>query len=328
MNAHREARAIVACLIAAAALLAGPLSPAGAKPPPPKAVTADQLKDLLGKVEANGKLFAAGKTDEIDKSISGKMKAVTYDAKTFAIAKGLLTSHRRATTKNLYVLYAFIEPLTRAKPSLVRNELAWVKQVARLGRYRPFPKYPPHVLKTLKAPDTQKLSPEKMIQAIEKIRKIQQKKIARDMIVERFNRQAFGLNSLAYRLSAMAGDLSEDKRLVRDMARFESRGVYDWVVICKAIESEAKTMTAERAKVLYGAMRRLGRKLRWTSKSYANFGRGRINPEGNSEPNAERVYGGVVLLGAVNLLATPAKEPAIKVPTAKDVDAYQKRHSK
>ena len=93
-----------------------------------------------------------------------------------------------------------------------------------------------------------------------------------------------------------------------------------------AIKSEARRMKVKRAKEYYKQIRNLALRVGPRSKKYYDPTKPQYSLTANSSFGmSPSRYFIIPALSVVNLLATPAKEPAVKVPTVKEIQASSKR---
>ena len=299
--------AIVSLL--AAALPAGAVRADGARQ--------DELEALVKEIEAAGETLLDEKPAAADTMVTLKVKALTYDKESIQPLTALLNKTRKDPI-NLYVTNKLLMPLLAAKPEVVKAAIPLLKTMrARSGEYRQFLQYSPAQLKQYNFPTDIRDAgtPEQAMARISSIKDLQKQKMALERAVAVHNQQLQEFDKAYYALVLM-GEPAEDSRLADTIVQEERKGATTWMIVLAAIQSEAPKMTAQRAKMLYESLLKVGEAmLRLPAKAYVDLGNAKLLPNANSTFGRVSTQAGIAVLTTVNQLATPAKMPAIKIPT-------------
>jgi hypothetical protein len=303
---------------AAAALAAG-----GARGAP---ITRPELDALTKDIEANAKAWLEDKP--VDESIERGLKGVTYDEKIIPALRAQLAA-RRVDPVDLYVATRLLRPMLMAKPEVVRLILPAVLPMQARATMRPFPKYPEAYFKQMKPPQYEgEVRPERLMADLARIEQLKKQKMAADRKVAQHNTEAAELTVTVGTLMIYAESPAFDGRAINLLLEQEQRERAAFLRLLEVIKAEAGKMDQRRARVYYSALREAGLRLKTARKQYLDYTKPNLQIMQNSSYEAdgkEHRYPGVALLNVVNLLAPPARMPAVKVPSAKEIEAVYKR---
>lgn len=314
----------VAWVLAGAVLLAG-ASVLRAPPKDPMQVptTADDFNKLIAQLKTEAEAFAKADDDK-GPAPSQAVKQVQYSKESAgALGRALQAPPSKSALEDLYVLWQLIEPLKMAgNDTLAALKPVLVNILQARCQYKPLPQWPPKALATLNPSPS--LPADQLTKAMEQVYKLREEKAAAEHPVVKHNRAVRALEATVKRLLAMIGDNGADEALLRRLALEEQGQFSTYEDTLAAIKAEAGQMKQERAKKLYEQIKALAFRAD-TKKAYLDPTRPQYSITGNSGFWSEPAYFAVSALQVVNLLATPAKEPAVPVPDVKKFEEDQRR---
>lgn len=297
-------------------------------------IRAAALEELVKRIEEVAEIWRQDRPDADTEpqaviDLERRIKAVTYDEKSIeAFSKQLKTS--RKDPVNLYVANKLIAPLLLAKTEVVRKALPTVRLFqARFRRYSPLPKHSARFLRSLQYPKGgQRKSQEHMLRIIARVDKAREAKLARERVILLHNRQVFRLETMTVKVMVLADDPEEDRKIIAMLTAAEKQGSWAYAEIVAILRAQAGKVSPQRAEFFYDALSLLGEKLHWERKSYTHPCDAALKANENSTFVKKAGYPGVRLLGTANQFAPAARQPALKTPTKKQVDAYVKAQAR
>lgn len=332
----------------AAAKPAPPAAPAAAKPAPPPAPPAPAApKGPAPYTEADLKQLAADlvplaeawAVDELDlgdpnmRAVDTRIRSAVYDENTVKAFKGAIAGIRVKGPQKIYIINRLISPLLSAKTEVIREAVPLFKSLRTDStmRYQMFKTVPDNRAESLwgqpKFPKN--IAPEAHLKALERLDERRQEKVAAEMPIALNNLAVSQLDKTCMACLVLADDPREDEKLVQVMLDYEKRGNFAFFYVVQAFTAQANKMSPERAgKLMDGTLGKFAEAMRYEHKSYLDPAKPFVNPTGNSSFASNDLYVGVTVLPLINLLATTAKKPAVKVPTDDDVEDYKKAHPK
>jgi hypothetical protein len=311
-----------AALAFAVALAAPPARHAAA------AATKQQIESLLKAFEANGEKWLKG--EPIDPAVERELKAITFDAPSAEPLKTVLRSMKCKSTAELYALNRLLRQVLLAKSEVVRVVLPAVKTIHARTRtmYRRFPPYSAGGKQgdVLPPPSRRALETDAIMRSMAAVDLRRQAKVARDKPIARHNEVIFGIEEKTYQMMLRADDSREDRQLVAAMVSAERRRNALFLTISDLIGAEARKMSKERAQALYASLKTYARQLRMVDqREYLHFGSADIDPDGPTTCVKKKVYPGIQLYTVLSRIATAARMPALKAPSAKEIQELHKK---
>jgi hypothetical protein len=249
--------------------------------------------------------------------LATKLKAYNVtDANVSAVIAAIET--KRNDTADLYVTNSLLSRVLNARNEVIRQVLPVARklQAQPANRYQDFPQLTPETIAGLKPP----VASADNMAAMAKWQQRRDAKLAKDRKVALHNQQAQLLTKNVAAMTMIAGEDADDKALSKLMTNAEASGVTDYAVILGEIRGAAKDLAATRAEWWYNELKTIGERLKLTRKNYFNYAQPELDTNGPSKFKSDKDYAGIRILGTVNQLATAAKQPALTVPTDKEVD--------
>jgi hypothetical protein len=304
-------------LIPLTCLLAFSIGVASAAPRPRARVpaSAEEFAALVETLREEGERFAESHSDAGPRP-SEAMSRVRYSEASIPHLKDVLPARHGEPLVEKYVRYQLLLPLTHAGGETLRKlKTPLMKLVEDSGGYKQMPRWPSGMLRDLDAVERSSEAGRK--EARRRQREALDKKRRAEREVIRHNRMTKALTDTLKQLLVMMADEEADQWLIAALAREEKQGLEDWHRTLAVIRDEAVRMDADRAKDFYKALKDLGFS-RGHKRAYADPTEPKYNEKGNSGfARGRPEYFAVHTLKAVNLLATAAREPAVKVPHTK-----------
>ncbi len=187
---------------------------------------------------------------------------------------------------------------------------------------RPLPQYPKAYLERLKLPQYEgAVPPEKMMADVTRIEALRKQKLETDRKIAYHNAESAELTRMTAKLMLYAGEPSYDGQVVDLLVQEEHDGHQSFVEILEAIRKEAPRLDLRRAQTYYTGLQKLGVQYRMAKKAYCDYTRPVLQASDNSGYGNPKVeYPGILILNTVNQLAPIARNPAMVVPSKRDVD--------
>jgi len=317
-------RSFAALLIAAGVCLPA-LRPLRAATP----IRKENLDEMVTKLEANADLWLQDKP--VSATVERQMRDLVFDKDSVRPLSTLLRSIKK-DDKGLYVIGRLLRYLSFAKTDVVQAALSSVKSVHSSVRrtYRPFPKFSKAQEKALSLRDySPRLRTPAIMKEMATVQKRREAKLAGEKLIAKHNELVYNIEKTCYQLMLLAKDQREDKFLVNTLLLAERRKSSFFVSILDQIAADARKMDRDRAQGFYNALKPHGVRLKMErERSYQHFGKASLSSDRASSFGTVRALPGAHILKTMNRLATPAKLPALKVPTKKEIDAFHKKKGK
>ena len=298
------------------------LGQAGPKLPMQVPTTGAAFDKIIATLKPEAEAFAKAGDDK-GPTPSQVIKRVQYSQKSAPPLSKALTTRLGDPLVEMYVAYQLLQPLTMASNETIQP----VKPVllGLLGqrcRHKSMPRWPKGTLRTLNPPVN--LPPDKLMGEMQRIQKIRDEKLTAERPIVKHNRVVRQLERTVKKLLAMLGDDPADEALLQRLGAEYQQKLITYEDTLAAIKAEAGRMKQARAKKLYEQLKHMAfqadTKQWYTDPTAPNY-----SITGNSGFHARETYFAVSALTVVNLLATPAKEPAVPIPDVKKYEEQQKR---
>ncbi len=235
-----------------------------------------------------------------------------------ALAKALATPHDEPLVR-LYVAYQLAQPLLMAGDETLRKLRAVMTDLLEKDcRYLSMPRLSPTVLRQLREP-SDKLPPDQRERTEKRRQEARRKKRDAEQAVVRHNRTVAALAATLKKLLVFMGEDDADELLLRQLVREEAARRADYQATLGVIRDQAVRMKGRRAQLYYDRLKEIVKRAGGVhrKKRYVDPARPKYSQTANS--GFDSVTGDFVVEVAktVNLMATSAKQPAIKVPGEK-----------
>jgi hypothetical protein len=275
--------------------------------------------DLIKKTEANAEAFAEG--EQLDADAEAAIKAIRYDETSLpALTEALGQS--RPIEQRLYLGIHLLPGLLRSDPAICQRAATTVRAFRqRLGRHRPLPTYSKRRLDVLTMSESGRTTPENLLEQIEEMERLRDKKLRLDRAVADHNRMLSEVELLVCRVLLRAGQPGTDADAAALAVAAERDRLTTFADILEAIRAAAADMAPERAAKLLPAIARTGEALRMAKKEYVDPAEAKLSLTNNSTFDVREVCPGVHFLQTANALARRAGTSAHDVPGTKEVDA-------
>lgn len=285
------------------AAIAAPARPAGPDEPI-EPIGPQEFKDLAAALESAAAKWAEG--EKPDRELQRRLRGVNYDESSAELLAAR-AAETRPTGESLYVLNELLEPLVAARTDAIRAALPHVdRHAGRLATFQPLPEYT-----------------ERQAEKLAEDPALQEQKLATERPIKLRNEQADRLRRTLTTLKVFANEKPWDRQLVRQLRRQESEGDWGYTDTLETIRAESRRMKRERAKAFYEAVARLGEELRYQPKrKYVDPGDVKLVADAPSTLAVHEDYAGIRILEVVNQLATPARMPALIVPTPAEIEKH------
>ena len=303
--------------------LAFAAAPAARKPGLETPRTREDFDKIVEALKPEAKAFAEGGGDNAPK-VSDVVKKLQYLPKsTIALSKALQTRHGKAM-EHVYVVYQLTQPLKMAGDETLRRvKPALARLLMQHSTYRQLPRWPSGTLRRLVPPAN--LPADKLAKEMPKLQKVREDKLAAERPVVKHNRLVNALEVTLKTLLILVGEKQVDDMLLERLAQEEANRTATCYTTLAVIKDRARKMKQEQAKIYYQALRKLADKVGPVKKHYVDPTRPSYSLTGNSSFQATHSYFMISALQTVNVVATAAKEPAVKVPTVKELDKRPRR---
>ena len=293
-------------------------APAARKPSLETPKSSGDFGKIVEALKPQAKAFAEDRGDAAP-TVSDEVKKLQYvPDSTIALSKALQARHGKPI-EQVYVVYQLTQPLKMASDETLRRiKPALIRLLKRHCTYKRFPRWPPGTLRRLVPPAN--LPADRLAKEMPKLQKVRQEKLAAEKPTVKHNRLVGSLEVSLKTLLILVGDKQVDKLLLERLVQEEAGGMSTCYTTLSVIRTRALKMKQEQAKIYYKALRELADKVGPVKKHYVDPTRPRYSLTGNSSFAGGPSYFIITALQTVNLVATAAKEPAVKVPTAKELD--------
>jgi len=290
----------------------------GFAPTAAEAVTRAQLDQAVQRLRANAALWQQDKNT--DASVEIALKGVEFDVPTARHLADIIEA-AEPDANSLYVVNRLLWRLRYTKKEPIRVILPALKDLHAKARrvYKSLPELTEEQIKALKEPSSQ--SPNALA-ALEQRRR---KKVTREKPIAKHNLMVYTLERFTYRLMLMAADTAEDELVVKALIDEEQIRSAIFLTIIDALAADARKMSEKRGAKIFQALRPVGLELKWEpKKAYVNRGKVEIKADDASSFQKIETYPGIRLLTMLNHVASAGRQPALKIPKAKDVDKGRK----
>lgn len=307
-------RYLLTAMILATAVGAG-RAPAARKPLQiPK--TEEDFETIVRTLKIEAHSFAQADDDE-GPTPSKTVALLEYTAASSDALVEVLQADHGEGVEHLYVAYQLCQPLKMSGDEVLRAvRPAVVSLLEDHCKYKSMPHWPATMLHQLR-PLAEGLSPGELKAAKKAREQARRKKQAAEWAVVKHNRTAGALADTLKKLLGLMSDKLADELLLRQLNREDARRLATYKVTLAAIRDQAVRMDRERAKACYDRLKAMAMHADGKVKNYLDPARPKYNPAADSR--FEYVRGNFVVeaLKVVNLMATAAKQPAVKIPGEK-----------
>jgi hypothetical protein len=307
-----------ACLLAPAEDWAQASAPAVAPPAGTPADAKAKLDEIITGLTANAPLWRQGKDVEAAPEIA--LKTFDFDDKTVPLLLDVLAATKANDPNGMYVASRLLRQLSFGTTKAIQTALPGVKALAAKAKksYQVLPHLTAAQLKALKTPSD---SSPKAQEAMEERRA---KKIATDKAIAKHNEITFAVELRSYQLMLQAQIVAEDKLLTAALIDAGNDKSDLFLSLLEALAADARYMSEERAKGIYATLRPKALEVKLEPKcTFVCLGKAAIREDDNSIPETRSDYPGIAMLKVLNRIATAAKDPALKVPTDKEIAKAQ-----
>jgi len=311
------------CVIAGAVGVAS-AGPAADKKTLQTPTTHKEFKAITDALKAEGQAYDKAGGDKAP-PLSDAVKRVQYTAKATAALQKALGTRYGGGLADLYVKHQLLQPLKMADNKTLRPLQGYL--VGLLGRcqYKPMPKWPRHMIAALYLPNG--LPPDKQLQAMKKMNEIRQKKHRAEQKVAKENAIVNAVEKTVKHLLVLMDHAGADAALVKRLKFEEAKRYGTFHDTLAVIKAEAVRMKQPRAKKLYQALKAIGYSV-GVKRNYIDWSAPRYSSSANSGYGSRPAYFGVATLQVVNVLATAAKEPAVKIPDVKKYEEDRRKRAR
>lgn len=324
---------LVLCLTAVAA--AQTTLPAG------EVSTKEQVAEIVKAAEAAAKEWFDD--DTIPYDLNKELNKVRYGDDACRHLCDAMSAARKDPL-NIFVINKLLDPVIVAKPAqawakpeLCRKLLPTVKQIESKLKYADMPKHSKEALAKCKLQESydKKLSADQLAKLLDDTTKARAAKLAAERPLALHNEELGKFKRFTYRLMAAADDPKEDAVLIKLLEDLEKERDIMFKSIVEAIWFEAPRMKADRAKLFYDALVRIGDPIKLGQyeasglpTQYRDYANTPVDMDNNSGPrpgdfecpdNVRHASPGALILYTANALAKTANAPAVKVPNYDDV---------
>jgi hypothetical protein len=311
---------VSACLLAPQEAWAQASSPASA-PTSPNATAKTRLDEIITGLAANAALWRQDKP--VDGAPEIALKTFDLDERTLPLLADALAATKASDPNGMYVASRLMRQLSFATTKAIQAAVPAVKTLSTSVKYRPFPHLTDAQLKALKKPTD---SSPKAQEAMEERRA---KKIETDKVVAKHNEISFAVELRGYQLMLQAQSVAEDKLLTAALIKAGNDKTDLFLSLLEALAADARYMSEERAKAIYDTLRPKALEVKLDPKmAFTCLGKATLREDDNSAPDVRNEYPGIAMLKTINRIAGPAKEPAMKVPTDKEIAKAQAAKAK
>ncbi len=299
------------------------LGQAGPKPPMEVPTTGAAFDKIIAALKPQAEAFAKAGDDK-GPTLSQVIKRVQYSPKSAQPLSNALTARLGDPLAEMYVAYQLLQPLTRASNETIQPvKPVLLRLLGQRCRHKTMPRWPKGTLTTLNPPAD--LPPDKLMGEMQRIQKIRDQKLTAERPVAKHNRMVRQLERTIKNLLAMLGDNPADEALLQRLGQEYQHKLITYEDTLAAIKAEAGRMKQARAKKLYKQIKHMAFQAGAIRQHYTDPTAPNYSITGNSGFHARQTYFAVSALTVVNLLATPAKEPAVPIPDVKKYEKQQKR---
>ncbi len=285
--------------------------------------TTEAFDKLVAQLKVEAEAFAKAGDDK-GPELSSVVKGVQYTKESAQPLFKTLSARSGPPLEELYIAYQLLQPLKMADNDAIRpTKPVLLRLFNTRCQYRPMPRWPQQTLATLNPPPN--MPPDQLMKQMETIQKLRREKTQAEQPLVKHNRAVRALETTLKSLLAMLDETSCDEILLKRLAQEERDNLLTYEDTLSAIKAEIGDMKQPRAKMLYEQVKAMalnaGGKKRYTDSTRPNYSITGNSAFAQSEPQ----YFAISAMQVVNLLATPAKEPAVPIPDVKKWEEEQKR---
>ena len=291
-------------------------SVANAKVPLETPTTDAEFEKIVGELKVEARKFAEAKNDEGPPQSSIVAK-IQYSPKSSAPLIKTLKSLSEKPPAKLYITHQLVSPMTKASDETIRPLVPIL--IDMLGKdcvYKSMPGLPRSTLDKLKS--SKKESPER----IKHRNEARRKKADDERAVVKYNRTVHALEKTVKQLLVLIGDPAADEALLKRLESEKKRRMATFEDTLVVIKSEAGRMKPDRAKKFYDRLKAMAYSDK-RQKRYSDPTKPIYKADKKSSFTSRKIHFAVSTLKMVNILATAAKQPAVKIPGEKPP---KKRH--
>ncbi len=261
------------------------------------------------KVEARIFTEAAGDKAPSPSKVVAKIR---YSPKSSAPLMKALKAIPGKPPEKLYIIHQLLVPMKKASDETIRPLVpALIDSLQKDCRYKSMPRWPGATLDKLK-PSKKKDSPERI-----KLRnEARRKKTTTEQSVVKQNRTVNALEKTVKHLLVLVDEPSADEALLRKIAHEHKKRLATFKETLLVIKSEAGRMKPGRAKKFYDHLKTMAFKDN-KQKQYSDPTKPIYKAEKNSSFAFVKSNFAVSTVEVINVLATSAKQPAVKLPGTK-----------
>ena len=293
-------------------------APAARKPSLETPKSPKDFDKIVEAIKPQAKAFAEGRGDSAPKTSDVVAKLQYVADSTIALSKVLQARHGKPM-EHVYVVYQLTQPLKMASDETLRRvKPTLVRLLKQRCTYKQLPRWPAGTLRRLVPPAN--LRADRLAKEMPKLQKVRQDKLAAERPTVKHNRLVSALEVTLKGLLILVNDKQVDDLLLERLVQEEANRAATCYTTLAVIKNRAVKMKREQAKIYYKALRELADKVGPVKKHYVDPTRPRYSLTGNSSFESSPSYFIITALQTVNLVATAAKEPAVKVPSAKALD--------
>lgn len=306
--------AACSCLAVSAVLAqAAPAQPA------PAGISPDDLQKLAKDLETTAnKWLEATKYEakwvpgRLDEQMDNRLAAVVYGDASVPTLKNCLKNIPLKKPANIYIVNRLLEPLRRAPAEVIREMLPVIMELCKKYDFDEVPVWSTLQIRNFKGPDKNP-----SLAQLDAARKEQDKKLAKEVDIDRYNKQVALLAKTYFALVVLANDPKEDEKFIKVIADMESKGSGLYV---RALDELENVKDKDRAaSFLKTDLPALAERLKWEPpKVYVYKEFLQIDRTENSKFLLYQSEPGMRLLQTVNALKKVTGEPALAVPTPEE----------
>ncbi|MFP4054241.1 MAG: hypothetical protein ACLFV7_10315 [Phycisphaerae bacterium] len=312
--------AMVSVLCAASGALAD-------DPNAPKVLDKEGINELAEKLVKDGQALYAGERPEMKPA--ERLANVTYGKEAMDVLPAVLTS-RRPLDVATWTLNQLLQPLLKADKEDIRRHMRVIQSIhRRFSRYSPPLTYHKSQLKQLAFPDDiDRLPPERSLLVIERVQKLRQKKMFRDLQHKFKNDASADLEKTVFKLMMKAQDVDVDRDLIRLLQSYERQNKWTFVDLLDVLKHHASECVKSRAEYFFRELKNLAESKKYHQTKLVKLGEMKVMPAENSHFPTQHIYVGVTLFEAANKFAEQAGKDKLKYPDEKEVKEYRKKHKR
>jgi hypothetical protein len=314
-------KAMFLATLSAVLLVGASAAPAQQKEPTEVPTTSAAFDEIVQKLKTEGEAFIKADQDKGPK-LSTVVKRVRYMKESARHLARALGARQEKPLMKLYITCQLLHPLKAAGNETIRPmKPVLLKLLESDCRYKPMPRWPAGALATLNP--RANLPTDTLMKQMEQIQEMRRKKAAAERPVVKYNCTVREVEQAVKAALAAIGDGAADEALLKRLAMEERSRFLTFGDTLAVIRAQAGKMRQDRAKMFYKQLKsmalRVGKKRSYLDPTKPNY-----SVTGNSSFQTVPTYFAVATLHVVNLVATPAKEPAVPIPDVKKFEAQQK----